>query len=152
MSGALMTRRSSAPSSWAEPRRFLDDMENRLIRLWEDGQDTWFGGGATPLLDISETDTAIEAKLDLPGVESKEIEIQLHGNTVTVSGERKEEKEEKGKTYYRAERSVGSFSRSFSLPCPVEEDAVVAAYNDGVLTITLPKTEEAKTRKIEVKS
>lgn len=151
MSGTLTKRRSTEPSRWSEPRGFLDEMENRLARLWEDGQEGWFGGGATPMLDISESDTAVEAKLDLPGLKPKEIDIQLNGSVLTVSGERKEEKEEKGKTYHRVERRVGSFSRSFTLPCPIEEDEVAAAYNEGVLTITLPKTEEAKTRKITVK-
>ena len=151
MSGTLTTRQKGTPSRWADSRGFFDEMEHRLARLWEDGQDAWFGGSATPLLDIAETDTAIEATLDLPGVKAKEIEIQLNGSVVTVSGERKEETEEKGRSFHRVERRVGSFSRSFTLPCPVEEDEVAAAYNDGVLTITLPKTEEAKTRKITVK-
>ena len=70
---------------------------------------------------------------------------------LTVSGERKEEREEKGKTYHRVERRVGSFSRSVTLPCPVREDAVDAQYKNGILTIKLPKTEEAKARKITVK-
>ena len=152
MSGALTTRRGSAPSRWNEHRGFLDEMENRLARLWEEGQESWFGGNAVPLVDVSETDTTIEAKLDLPGVDPKEIDIQLNGSVLTVSGERKEEKEEKGKTYHRVERRVGNFSRSLTLPCPVEEDEVAAAYKKGVLTITLPKTEQAKTRKITVKT
>jgi HSP20 family protein len=103
------------------------------------------------LLDLSETDTAVETKMDLPGVKPEEIEIQLNGNVLTVSGERKEEQEEKGKTYHRLERRVGNFSRSMTLPCPVEEDEVAASYKDGVLSITLPKTDEAKTRKIKIK-
>jgi len=126
-------------------------MENMVARLWEDGHDGWFGGRAMSSLDILETDTAIEAKLDLPGVKPKEIDIQLNGSLLTVSGERREEKEDKSKTYHRIERRAGSFSRSFTLSCPVEEDEVAAAYQEGVLTITLPKTEEAKTRKIAVK-
>ncbi|MGI9327637.1 MAG: Hsp20/alpha crystallin family protein, partial [Pseudomonadales bacterium] len=81
-----------------------------------------------------------------------EIEIQLNGNVLTVSGERKEEQEEKGKTYHCVERRIGTFSRSMTLPCPVEEDEVAAAFKDGVLTITLPKTDEAKTRKIKIKT
>ncbi len=138
---------------WGEPARgLLEDMEHMVSRLWEDGERTWFGGAGTPLLDISETDAAVQTKLDLPGVKPEEIEIQLNGNVLTVSGERKEEKEEKGKTYHRVERRTGSFSRSITLPCPVEEDEVAAEYNEGVLTIVLPKTEQAKTRRIEVKS
>lgn len=146
MSGSLATRRTSSPTRWGEPWGFIDEMEHRLARLWGNDQDGWFGSGSAPL-DISESDTAVEAKMDLPGVKPNEIEIQLNGSVLTVSGERKEEKEEQGKTYHRVERRVGSFSRSFTIPCPVEEDEVAAAYLDGVLTITLPKTQEAKTRK-----
>ena len=68
---------------------------------------------------MAETDTALEAKIDLPGVKPDEIEIQLNGNVLTISGEHKEEKEEKGKTYHRLERHSGCFSRSIALPCPV---------------------------------
>jgi HSP20 family protein len=89
--------------------------------------------------------------MDIPGMEAKEIDIQVNANVLTVSGERKEEHEEKGKTYHRIERRVGSFSRSITLPCPVKEDAVEAQYKNGILAIKLPKTEEAKARKILVK-
>ena len=89
--------------------------------------------------------------MDIPGMEAKDIDIQVNANVLTVSGERKEEREEKGKTYHRVERRVGAFSRSVTLPCPVKEDAVDAQYKNGILTIKLPKTEEAKARKITVK-
>jgi HSP20 family protein len=101
-------------------------------------------------LDLSETDQTFEVRLDVPGVNPKEIDIQLNANVLTISGERSEEKEEKGKTYHFVERSFGSFSRSVSLPSPVKEDAIEARYKDGVLTVTLPKTEEAKSRKIAI--
>ena len=151
MSSTLTPRRHLLPSLWREPRRgFLEEMENLMGRFWDDGDEGWFGGRSAPSLDVSETDTALEVKVDLPGVKSDEIDIQMNGNILTVSGEHEEEKEEKGKTYHRMERRAGSFSRSLSLPCPVEEDEVAAEYHDGVLTITLPKTEAAKTRKIAV--
>ena len=153
MAGMLAPRRSFLPSLFREPRRgVIEDVENLMSRLWEEGEDGWSFGRGAPLIDISESEAAIEAKLDLPGVKPEEIEIQLNGNVLTISGERKAEKEEKGKTYHCVERRTGSFSRSFSLPCPVEEDEVAAEYHDGVLTVALPKTEEAKTRKIKVKS
>lgn len=152
MSGTMTTRRGQSLSPWSEPRRnFLDEMENMVTRLWHDGEDGWFGSRNAPSVDIAETDSDLELKFDLPGVASKEINIQLNGIVLTVSGERKEEKEDKGKTYHRVERRVGTFSRSITLPCPVEEDKVAATYDEGVLTITLPKTEEGKTRKIPVK-
>jgi HSP20 family protein len=129
----------------------LEEMENFMRGLWDEGDEGWFGRSA-PTLDISETDSKIEAKVDLPGVDPKDIDIQLHGNTLTVRGQRKEEKEEKGKTYHRVERRHGSFSRTINLPCPVQEDEIAAEYQEGVLTITLPKTEESKAKKITVKS
>lgn len=153
MAGTLTPRRNAVPATWGEPRRsMLEEAENLIGRLWEDGEDRWFMGRTVPSVDIAETDTSVEAKVDLPGVKPKEIDIQLNGNVLTVSGERKEEKEQNGKTFHRVERRSGSFSRSFSLPCPVEEDEVVAEFHDGVLTITMPKTEAAKTRKIPVKT
>lgn len=102
-------------------------------------------------LDLSETETAIQAHLDLPGVEAKDIDIQVRGNLLTIAGERKEEKEEEGERFHRIERSYGSFSRSVTLPCSVDENKIDATYHDGVLDITLPKTEEAKARRISVK-
>ena len=90
--------------------------------------------------------------MDVPGLKPEEIEIQLNNGILTVSGERREEKEEKGKTFHRIERRHGSFSRSVTLPAAVAEDKVDAQCHDGVLTITLQKTEEAKSRKIKVKS
>lgn len=145
-----------APQRGALRRRgpvsgLLEEFEDAVGRLWEGREDGWSFGYSVPSLDISETDKSVEVKLDLPGIKPKEIEIQLNGNVLTVSGERKEEQEEKGKTYHRVERRSGSFSRSITLPCAVQEDEVAAEYRDGVLTVTLPKTEEARTRKIAVK-
>jgi HSP20 family protein len=129
-----------------------EEMEDLMAKLFGQGEEMWPFGRVSPSLDLAETDQAIEARLDLPGVDPKEIDIQINANMLTVSGQRKEEKEEKGKTYHRVERRAGSFSRSVSLPCAVKEEAVEAKYHDGVLTITMPKTEEAKSRKIEVKT
>jgi HSP20 family protein len=127
-------------------------MEDLMSKLFGEHEEIWPFGRISPSLDLAETDHAIEARLDLPGVDPKEIDIQINANMLTVSGQRKEEKEEKGKTYHRVERRAGSFSRSVSLPCPVKEEAVEAKCGDGVLTITMPKTEEAKSRKIAVKT
>jgi HSP20 family protein len=90
--------------------------------------------------------------MDIPGMETKDIDIQVNGNLLTISGERKEEREEKGTTFHRVERRVGSFSRTVTLPCPVKEDAVDAQYKNGTLTVKLPKTEETKSKKITVKT
>jgi HSP20 family protein len=82
---------------------------------------------------------------------AKDIDIQISGNVLTISGKREEEKEEKGKTFHRVERSYGSFSRSVTLPCAIQENEVAAEYRDGVLKITLPKTEESMAHKVKVK-
>ena len=152
MSGAMTPRRGFFPALWRDSgRSVLEDVEHALTRMWDEGDEGWFSR-RMPSLDVSETEASIEAKLDLPGVSADEIEIHLNGNVLTVSGEHKEDKEEKGKTYHRLERRTGSFSRSFALPCPVEEDEVAAEFQNGVLTVTMPKTDAAKTRKIQVKS
>jgi HSP20 family protein len=100
---------------------------------------------------LSESDNAFEIRVDIPGMEAKDIDVQVHGNTVTLSGQRKEEKEEKGKTFHRIERRSGSFSRTLTLPCAVNEDEVAADYTQGVLNVKLPKCEEAQSKRIAVK-
>ena len=153
MAGTLVSRRGLIPTLFREPRRgMLEEMENLMGQLWDGGEDGWTFGRHVPSIDVAETDSTIEAKVDLPGVKPDEIDISLNNNVLTISGERKEETEEKGKTFHHVERRIGRFSRSVTLPATVEEDEVAAEYSDGVLTITLPKTSEANSRKIPVKS
>jgi HSP20 family protein len=128
-----------------------EEMQDLLSRTFGEEGDFFSLNRIAPSLDLSETSGALEVRMDVPGMEAKDIDIQVNANVLTVSGERKEEREEKGKTYHRVERRVGSFSRSVTLPCPVKEDGVDAQYKNGILTIKLPKTEEAKARKITVK-
>jgi HSP20 family protein len=154
MAGTLPTRRPNRlPSLWrSDPLTALQEEMNQLrARLFGERQEGWFTGTIVPELDLSETETAIEVRMDVPGVTAKDIDIQVSGNVLMVSGERKEEKEEKGKTFHRVERRYGNFSRSITLPCPVVESEVAAEYHDGVLTVKLPKTEESKAHKIKVK-
>jgi len=108
--------------------------------------------GYLPSLDLVETDTALEVRMDVPGVKPEDIDVQLSGNLLTIAGKRSEEKEENGKTYHRVERSYGSFSRSLTLPCNVKDEKVDAKIEEGVLRVTLQKTDDAKTRKIKVQS
>jgi HSP20 family protein len=128
-----------------------EEMQDLISRTFGEEGDLWSVDRITPSLDLAESNNAVEVRVDIPGMEAKDIDIQVNANVLTVSGERKEEREEKGKTYHRVERRVGVFSRSVTLPCPVKEDAVDAQYKNGILTIKLPKTEEAKARKIAVK-
>lgn len=110
-------------------------------------------GAFTPTVDISENDKEIKVTAELPGMDEKDIEISLNKDTLSIKGEKKEEKEEQGRDYYRMERSYGSFHRTIPLPREVDSDKVDAQFKKGVLTITLPKTKKAveETKKIAVK-
>ena len=146
-------RRPVVPSIWRrDPIAALrEEMNDLRARLWADEDEGWFAGTVVPSLDMSETDLAVEVRMDVPGVKAKDVDIQLNGNILTISGQSSEEKEEKGKTFHRVERRSGSFSRTVTLPCSVSQDEVVADCRDGVLTVTLPKSEESKAHKIKVK-
>ncbi|MBN1654632.1 MAG: Hsp20/alpha crystallin family protein [Deltaproteobacteria bacterium] len=103
-----------------------------------------------PAVDIYEDEKAIYLKAELAGIKPEEIKISVEKNVLTLEGERKLEKEEKKEGYHRVERSYGSFRRSFSVPENVSTEEINAAYKDGVLTLTLPKSHEAKPREIKV--
>ena len=155
---------SSTITSMREPRRirpwfrqgllptFREEMDELFGNFLSEAGNGWLLGQTIPAIDLSETESTFEVRVDVPGIKPGDLDILLTGNTLTISGQRKEEYEEKGHTLYRAERRSGAFSRSITLPNSVKEDHVDAQYHDGVLTITLQKTEEAKTRKIKVKS
>ncbi len=104
-------------------------------------------------IDMIETDQTVEIKMDLPGVAPGDIDVHVENNVLTIRGERKEEKEQndKARQFHRIERRFGSFSRSMVLPCPVNDAEAAAEFKDGVLKVTLPKTETAKPRKIAIK-
>jgi HSP20 family protein len=105
----------------------------------------------TPAVDIAEHDNEYIVKVELPGVSKEDVKITLESNILTVHGEKKHEKETKEEDYHRVERSFGSFQRSFTLPTTVKSDKIDAVYKDGILTVSLPKAEEAKPKQIEVK-
>jgi HSP20 family protein len=107
--------------------------------------------GFVPATDIEETEKDFRIVFELPGMEKNDIKVSVEDNVLTVSGERKERSEEKNKNFVRSEIRCGSFSRSFSLPRTVDVQNVAADYKDGLLTITLQKTEEAKPKEIEIK-
>ena len=108
---------------------------------------------AMPLIDVAETDEGLTVTAELPGMEEKDIEVDLTNNVLTLKGEKKSETEEKKADYHFRERSYGSFQRSVAVPFEVDPDTVEAGFAKGVLTITLPRPPEARraTRKIEVK-
>lgn len=106
--------------------------------------------GWNPALDVYEDKENFVVKAELPGMKKEDIEVSLHEGSLSVSGERKSESKHKDAEVYRAERFFGRFQRTVTLPTPIAADKVKAQYKDGVLTITLPKTEEAKPKQIDV--
>jgi len=108
-------------------------------------------GAWTPPVDIYETENEIVVTAELPGVKQEEISIELEGNALTISGERKQEPARAGENYHRVERVYGRFQRSFTLDIPVDQGKVTATYKQGILAIHLPKAEEAKPRQIKVR-
>ena len=155
------------PTEW----RPFESLRREVDRLFEDFQlGSWrlpFGGGLfdvqplwrgeigkAPAVDIVDTDKAYEITVELPGLDESNIDVKFSDGTLTIKGEKRDEKEEKKKGYYLSERRYGSFQRSFQLPLSIDRDKVAADFSKGVLTIALPKTAEAQKpqKKIEVKS
>ncbi|MFO1476479.1 MAG: Hsp20/alpha crystallin family protein [Verrucomicrobiota bacterium] len=133
----------------------LTDLREEIDRLFEAPlaeltRTSRLLSGWTPALDLYEDKEQFVVKAELPGMKKEEIEISLHEGSLSITGERKEEAEHKESEVYRAERFVGRFQRTVLLPAPVAADGVKAHYQDGVLTVTLPKTEEAKPKQISV--
>ncbi len=147
-------RQSSTPAvrvtdPWTAMRQEMNEL---ISNFWgSNGSGSALVASFAPALDVAEKDNSFELHMDIPGMEAKDLDIQVQGNTVTVSGNRKEEKEEKGKTFHRVERRSGSFSRTISLPCDVTAKEVAAEYTNGVLNVVLPKCEKARPNKITVK-
>ncbi|PLY06823.1 MAG: heat-shock protein [Desulfuromonas sp.] len=104
-----------------------------------------------PRVDISETDEKFIVKAEVPGIQREDIKINIEDHVLTIQGENKQEKEEKGEQFHRVERYYGSFSRSFSLPENVAEEKIEANFKDGLLTLKIPKTEASRPKAIEVK-
>ncbi|MDQ5988064.1 MAG: Spore protein SP21 [Syntrophus sp. SKADARSKE-3] len=111
-------------------------------------------GNFSPSIDVKENNNDVIIKVELPGMDEKDVDVSLTQNILTVKGEKKEEKEDKNKDFYRMERRYGSFSRSIPLPTGIKSEKAEAVFKKGVLTITVPKSDEAKSKvkKIEVKT
>jgi HSP20 family protein len=124
--------------------RLFDDFLNRAVNE-PAGVRPW-----TPAVDIVETENDLTLTADIPGIKLQDIEIRLENGTLTISGERKFESEEKKGAYHRVERSYGAFQRAFALPETLDADKVSATYDSGVLKVTLPKKEIARPRSIKV--
>lgn len=142
-----------------DPFKELEEMEKRFATLFgrapirKDGdkQESLTVAEWAPLVDIVEDEKEYLIKAELPEVKKEDVKVSVQDDVLTISGERKSEKEEKGKKYHRLERAYGSFLRSFTLPEDADGAKVSAEFKDGVLKVHLPKSEKAKPKSIEVK-
>lgn len=144
-----------------DPFRELEDVNDRLNRLFgrgtlaarpsEGGETAMTGIDWAPSVDVSETAEEFIVKAELPGVQKDDIKVSVESGVLTLRGERKQEKEEKGKKYHRIERQYGSFMRTFTLPDNVDESKIQAEAKDGILNVRLPKSEKAKPKAVNVK-
>ncbi len=145
------------PVTELTPFREFERMRRDMDRLWDSffevaprrrGEER---GEWLPSLDVSETKNELVVKAEVPGMDAKDIDISLSDGVLTIKGEKKQEKEEKEADYHLVERSYGAFTRSIQLPKEVQGDKIHASYKDGILRVTLPKSEEAKKKDIKIK-
>lgn len=137
------------------PFNEFDDLQTRLNRLFGEaalkGDNTSTFAQWSPAVDVQETDKEYLIKADLPEVKKEDVKVQFQDGALTLEGERKLEKEEKGKKFHKIEREYGKFVRRFSLPTEIDATRVSAEFKDGVLNVHLPKSETARPRAIDVK-
>jgi|SRR5215813_4306448 len=138
---------------WTGMTGLRKEMDRLFDRFGEPG---WMEmptlGEWEPKIDVSETKDAVTVKAEVPGVDPKDITLALENGVLTLKGEKEEEKEERDKRYHRVERAYGAFARALRLPATVDPGKVTATFKDGVLTVTMPKTEEAKGTMIPIKA
>ena len=136
-----------------EPFREIAQLQGEMGRLFNgllDGGQARASQGWVPALDVWETESELVYAFDLPGIPEDKIQIEVHDDTLTVSGERVKETQEQGDRYFRFERRYGSFARAVGLPAGIDEAKISASYTNGVLEIRVPKPEEAKPRRIQL--
>jgi len=142
-----------AISRW-DPFREVVALQNRMNSLFRDlnegGESPLTTASFVPAVDIYEDDKKVMLKLEVPGIEEKDLDIRVENNTLTVKGERKFEKEEKEENFHRIERRYGSFFRAFTLPSTVDTQNVAASYNAGVLKLELTKKPESQPKQIKI--
>jgi len=139
-----------------DPFRELEDVSNRLNRVFgrsilarDDGAMTTFDWA--PSVDIAETPEEYQIKAELPDVKKDDVKVSVDSGVLRIEGERRQEKEEKGKKWHRVERSYGSFLRTFSLPDAVDDSKVRADFKDGILNVRIPKSKESKPKAHQIK-
>jgi len=154
---ALIRWQKPETARW-DPFHQLTSLRDEIDRLFESpfsalGEGLQpFMSGWSPALDLYDEKDNFVVKAELPGMKKEEIEIQLHDGVLTLSGERKRETKFEGADTHRSERFVGRFQRTLTLPSQVDPDKVKATYQDGILTVTLPKSEAAKPKQIQIKT
>jgi HSP20 family protein len=134
--------------------RFSDGVETFSLKPFAELENLWTSRTSlAPLaVDVSETDNAYTITAELPGVEEKNIDVNVQNGVLTIKGEKQAEREEKGKNRYLSERSYGSFQRMFGLPKGTDDSKVAAGFHNGILTVSIPKSAQPAARKIEVKA
>jgi HSP20 family protein len=147
---SLITRRSYPTSPFASLLNLSRDFDRILETPWTALPRDGFQGEFLPAMELHEDNDSITVSLELPGIDKKDVSITFPDNVLTVSGERKQEREVKENEVLRSERYYGRFERQVGLGQPVVADKVKAAYKDGVLRITLPKAAEAKAKTIDI--
>ena len=135
----------------SELARLHDEMDNLIGGFFGDWDRPVWGRSYWPAIDIAEKDNEFVVKAEIPGCKAEDVNISVHGNMLTISGEKKQEEEKKEKGYYHMERSYGSFRRDLTLVSEVDPAKIEAICKDGVLTITVPKSEKAKPVKVKIK-
>jgi HSP20 family protein len=139
-----------------EPFRELSSLQNRVNRLFRESygpegrEESLITSTFAPLVDVYEDAHQVSLKIEIPGIDEKDIDIQVENNTLTVQGERKFEKEEKEENFRRVERQYRSFTRTFTLPSTIDSERVQASYDKGILKVKLPKKAEAKPKQIKI--
>lgn len=131
--------------------RFENELEDLMERFFGNGEE-WGVGRFTPALSVSETENAFAVTVELPGMKPEEVKVELKEGRLWISGKKEEELEEEGKTFHRIERRHGEFRRVIHLPGAVKEESVEAKFEDGVLTVNVPKSEEVKPKRIPVQA
>jgi HSP20 family protein len=165
-----MSFRALVPRRRRERKVPVRREEEHPLALWQRDMDSMFdeffrGFGLAPFgsfdlrpdefsprVDVVDSETELKITAELPGMDAEDVAVSLTSDSLTISGEKREETEDRGKDYYRVERSYGSFRRSIPLPCAIDADNANAAFEKGVLRITLPKTRAEECRTIEVKA
>lgn len=155
-------RKSNGGEAWGSlarwsPIREMEDLENRMERVfqhwpsWPESKESLISAEWSPLVDITEDEKEYLVKAEIPGVKKEDLKVKVEDGTLSITGERRSEKEEKNKKHHRIERSYGSFERSFTLPDDADAGKISSEFKDGLLQVHLAKNPNARPKAIEVK-